>query len=221
MDVPPIIDAVDRNLDQSTRPTRCGDADTLGQVRTTTGIILAGGQATRMGRDKALVEFRGKPMIDHVISAVSAAGLETLVVGRTGPVAGVAAIPDIADVGGGPAVGLLTAFRHIETSDVLLVAVDQPQLRPSTVTALLTQPGAAVVPLAGGHPQVTCALYRRESHEPLERCIAAGEMKLRRMLDHIDTTYVEEPAWSAWGEDGRSWMSLDTPQAIRDAEALR
>ncbi len=221
MDVRPIIGPVDKNLDQSTRPTFCDDADTLGHVRSVTGVILAGGQATRMGRDKALVEFRGKPMVDHVVSAIAAAGLEVLVVGRVGPVAGVAAIPDIGDIGGGPAVGLLTAFRHIETNDLLLVAVDQPQIRPETITALLAQPGDAVIPVADGHPQVTCALYRRESHQALEADLASGQTKLRRILDHLDTTYVDEPTWSAWGEDGRSWMSLDTPQAVRDAEALR
>lgn len=203
------------------RDRSLGNADNLCAVRTTTGIILAGGQATRMGRDKALVEFLGKPMLERVARALSTAGLEVLVVGRPQPTLGFEAIPDVAGLGGGPAVGLLTAFRHIPAEDILLVAVDQPQLQPATVTALLQQPGDAVVPMAGGHPQVTCALYRRESHEELEHAVASGETKLRRLLDRVDTTYVDEPVWSGWGEDGRSWMSLDTPQAVRDAEALR
>ena len=203
------------------RERSLGDTDTLGPVRTTTGIILAGGQATRMGRDKALVEFLGKPMLERVARALSTAGLEVLVVGRPQPTLGFEAIPDVAGLGGGPAVGLLTAFRHLPANDILLVAVDQPQLRPTTVTALLQHPGDAVVPMAEGHPQVTCALYRRESHKEFEHGIASGETKLRRILDRVDTTYVDEPVWSGWGEDGRSWMSLDTPQAVRDAEALR
>ena len=197
------------------------DTDTLGHVRSTTGVILAGGRATRMGADKALVEFRGRPMIEHVAAALSAAGLETLVVGRAQAPGGLSAIADIADLGGGPAVGLLTAFRHVTDSDVLLLAVDQPQVRSATITEILQQPGDAVVPTALGHPQVTCALYRREAHDAIERAISAGRMKLRRMLDDVDTNYVDEPTWSGWGEDGRSWLSLDTPEAVRTAEALR
>jgi molybdopterin-guanine dinucleotide biosynthesis protein A len=184
-------------------------------------VILAGGSATRMGTDKAMVEFCGKPMIEHVATALAAAGLEMLVVGRAQAPGDLPAIVDIADLGGGPAVGLLTAFRHLPDSDVLLVAVDQPQVRSATVVEILQQPGDAVVPIASGHPQVTCALYRREAHDAIERAVSAGQMKLRRMLDDVDTNYVDEPTWAGWGEDGRSWMSLDTPQAVRDAEAPR
>jgi hypothetical protein len=44
-------------------------------------------------------------------------------------------------------------------------------------------------------------------------------MKLRVMLGEVNTTYVGEDVWSAWGEDGSSWLSLDTPEAVRVAEA--
>ena len=50
---------------------------------------------------------------------------------------------------------------------------------------------------------------------------ASGERKLRRLLDLVATTEVTAKVWSAWGEDGRSWMSLDTPEALRRAEHLR
>ena len=173
-----------------------------------------------MGRDKALVEFRGLPMLDHVANALRAGGLEVLVVGREEAPSDIEAIPDIAGLGGGPAIGLLSAFRHIDDNDVFLAAVDQPLLQPNTIRRLLDLPGKAVVPRAGGHPQVTCALYRRECSQPLEQALASGQLKLRQLLTAVDATVVEEPEWSTWGEDGRSWMSLDTPQAVRGAEAL-
>jgi molybdopterin-guanine dinucleotide biosynthesis protein A len=157
-------------------------------------------------------------MIQHVAAALRGSGLEVLIVGRDS-VAGLDAIPDQPGHGGGPAVGLLSAYNHLDT-DVLLVAVDQPLLRPETVRQLLALPGDAVVPQADGHPQVTCALFRRSCHEPLRELLASGETKLRRLLDQVDTTFVAEEVWSKWGEDGQSWMSLDTPQAVRDAEAL-
>ena len=187
-------------------------------MSTTIGAILAGGRATRMGRDKAAVEFRGAPMISHVAEALAAAQLDVLVVGRDS--AEFNSTPDLPQLGSGPAVGLLTALLHTN-ADILLVAVDQPLLRPETARALLAIDGDAVVPVAEGHPQVTCAVYRRPLLEPMRRALDGGQRKLRRMLDLVDTTYVAQPVWSAWGEDGRSWLSLDTPQAVRDAEALR
>jgi molybdopterin-guanine dinucleotide biosynthesis protein A len=187
-------------------------------MTTTTGVILTGGRATRMGTDKTLVPFRGEPMITHVATALADVGLDVLVVGREIP--GFDSISDLPGVGSGPLAGLLTALVHT-AGDVLLVAVDQPLLRPATAHNLLKTAGDAVVPVSAGHPQVTCAVYRAACRRPAEKALAGGERKLRRLLDHVGTTFVAEPTWSAWGEDGRSWLSLDTPRAVRDAEALR
>lgn len=185
------------------------------------GAILAGGQSTRMGLDKALVEFRGAPMLDHVAAAIEQAGLQCLVVGRQAPVGGLRFVEDLPGIGGGPLVGLLSAFEAAEGRDLFLAAVDQPLLRPKTVTELINTPGDIVVPMAAGHPQVTCAVYRKASHGLVEELATKGQPKLRRLLGAVDTTYVDERTWKTWGEDGRSWLSLDTPQAVQDAEHLR
>jgi molybdopterin-guanine dinucleotide biosynthesis protein A len=172
-----------------------------------------------MGRDKALVPFHGEPMINHVAAGLSNAGLEVLVVGRDQVSDRFRAIPDEGGPGRGPMSGMVTALHAADNRDVFLVAVDQPLLRPGTVRAIIALPGDAVVPRAGGHPQVTCAVYRQACLRPAEAALRRGEMKLRRMLDEVAATYVEEAVWSSWGEDGRSWLSLDTPEAVREAEA--
>lgn len=184
----------------------------------TTGAILAGGRATRMGSDKALVSFRNEPMLSHVAAALDLADLDVLVVGREMP--GYRSILDANGPGSGPLMGLLTALRECG-GDVFLVAVDQPLLRPATVRQLLDQPGEAVVPFHDGHPQVTCSLFRAECLDPAAGLIASGERKLRKLLDEVATTPISEGTWEQWGEDGRSWLSLDTPEAVRRAEALR
>lgn len=187
-------------------------------MENTIGAVLAGGKGTRMGADKALVLFRGTPMITQVADSLRKSGLEVLIVGRE--IQPYESILDDGGPGGGPLVGLLTALRSTG-SDVFLVAVDQPLIRPETVRRLLDQSGDAVVPFQGGHPQVTCSLFRASCLDAAESLVASGERKLRRLVDEVATTRVVEATWSSWGEDGRSWLSLDTPDAVQRAEALR
>ena len=184
------------------------------------GAILAGGGASRMGRDKAVVHFRGRTLLDHVAAALDASGLDVVVVGRDHPIGGYTAVPDVSGLGGGPAVGLLSVFAHHPNRDVFLAAVDQPLLRAETVRKMLDVSGDAVVPVADSHPQVTCALYRATCHSALEGMLRTGQSKLRRLLDAINPTLIGVEIWSKWGEDGSSWLSLDTPEALRAAEAL-
>ena len=190
-------------------------------MHSTVGVILAGGAGSRMGADKATVMLRDKTLLQHVAAALESAGLDVVVSGRENGTLTYSAVPDIEGVeGGGPALGLLSVFRKKEDADLFLVAVDQPLLRHETVTRLIRLPGDAVVPVVAEHPQVTCGLYRRACHEPLEAMIAGGQFKLRSLLPRVGTRLVPETEWREWEEDGRSWLSLDTPQAVLDAEAL-
>lgn len=50
------------------------------KIASTSGIILAAGKATRMGRDKLSLPFRGMPMVQHVINAARASMLSNVTV---------------------------------------------------------------------------------------------------------------------------------------------
>lgn len=185
------------------------------------GAILAGGAGRRMGGDKAMADLAGRPLITHVAAALDAAGCDVVAVGRAEPVAGIRAVPD--DAGArGPAAGLRTALRIAAPRPVVLVATDQPLLRPETVTALLQLHGAAVVPIAAGTRQVLCAIYREECREPLNALMATDPTpSLQRLLDDLPFRAVLEAEWRGWGEDGRSWRSIDTRDELADLQAGR
>ncbi len=158
-------------------------------------------------------------MFEHVVAALRRSGLEVVVAGRVDAAIGLPTVGDAADLPKGPAAGLLTVLREL-TTDVVLVAVDQPLLRPQTVEQLLALEGDAVVPAAAGHPQVTCGVYRLACRDALEELMLQDNPRLRRLLPLVRTTLVPEEAWRDWGEDGRSWLSVDTPEQVIEAEAL-
>jgi molybdopterin-guanine dinucleotide biosynthesis protein A len=171
-----------------------------------------------MGRDKAFVQFNGRPMFAHVASMLASAGCDPIVIGKTG-IDGVASTPDDEPGRKGPAGGLATALRLANGRQVVLVAADQPLLDVNTVRALLGLDGEAVVPVDRGVRQATCAVYREPCAAALARLLAAGgSPPLQRLLNNVATRDVEKPEWSAWGESGKSWWSLDTASDLAQAE---
>src|SRR5258708_24214760 len=76
------------------------------------GYILAGGMSSRLGRDKALVELAGRPLLLHMQGLLSSvASRVTVVAPLRYSALGVRMIPDEWP-GYGPLGGIATALRH-------------------------------------------------------------------------------------------------------------
>lgn len=191
--------------------------DLTGRTAPVLGVVLAGGSSQRMGVDKPDLQLGGATMLDHVLAALAAAGVDGVAIAgrRVGDVDSVTDPPGVA----GPAAGLVAAFRRWPGHDVVLVAADQPFVDPATLRRLLAISGDAAVPF-DGRRQATCAVYRHTCYPVLERLIAAqADPSLQQLLDRVDATEIDQPAWRGWGEDGRSWRSIDTPADLAAAEA--
>jgi molybdopterin-guanine dinucleotide biosynthesis protein A len=74
------------------------------------GAILAGGRSSRFGSDKALAEFRGKPLLAHVLDAMAPQVDACVVVGRDWP--DLLRIDDRPGPGFGPLGGVCAALHH-------------------------------------------------------------------------------------------------------------
>jgi molybdopterin-guanine dinucleotide biosynthesis protein A len=184
------------------------------------GVILAGGGASRMGRDKALVQVSGRPMVEWVAIALGSVTDHLVVLGRSGTLAGIECVPDDHPARRGPLAGLATAMRIADGAPVLLVAVDHPWVRPETLRQLLDRAGPlhAVVPSDQGARQVTCGIYPGAW---AERAAAedADDGSVQSLLDEMLLRPIEEAEWQSWGEDGRSWFSVDNDDDLEEGLA--
>ena len=173
-----------------------------------------------MGRDKALVPVSGRPMVEWVATALGSVTDRLVVLGRSGSLAGIGCVPDDHPARRGPLAGLATALRIAEGAPTVLVAVDQPWVRPETLAALLEQAGPlhAVVPMAEGARQVTCGIYPASW---AERAAAedADNGSVQSLLDDLLMRPIEEAEWQSWGEDGRSWFSVDTDEDLEEGSS--
>lgn len=180
----------------------------------TVGVVLAGGRSQRMGRDKALIEINGATMLEHVALALNSVCELVVVVGRPdGPAPNVEYIPDTGDQYRGPLSGICAAIAHTN-SNVLVVATDQPRVRSETLQHILNLSNEMpVIPEADGWPQITCAWYPASLLPVLQAELADGS-SVRSALKDQPVRVVPEEEWRAWGEDGASWDSLDTPHQL-------
>lgn len=99
------------------------------------GVVLAGGRSSRMGQDKALLRFNGKPLLDHMMGLLLDVGVGSAYV--SGDFEGHPCIPD-SDLYNGPVAaiqGVLTTLKFCD--GVLFVPVDMPLLTSGVLGKLL------------------------------------------------------------------------------------
>lgn len=110
-------------------------------IATLTGVVLAGGEARRMGgRDKGLIPFLGRPLAAYALDALRQVAGRVLVNANRHREAyaqlGYAVIGDASDSYEGPLAGMLAALRAAETPHVLVIPCDCPLLQPAQLRRL-------------------------------------------------------------------------------------
>lgn len=154
-----------------------------------------------MGEPKAGFMLAGRPMADWVTDALASVCDAIVVAGPSWR-----GLPTVQDEPGvaGPLAGILGAVRYAP-GPVLVVAVDQPWVRTETLLELrrLHDGDQPLVPIDAGTAQVTCAVFTPAllAAEPRQSVQAA--------LDAVVHQPVARDVWHTWGEDGRSWFSVD------------
>ena len=118
------------------------------------GVVLAGGESSRFGSDKALAELGGRTLLARAVEELSGWCEYVVIAGREiGPAP---CIPDWPRAGMGPMGGIAAGLRHAQDMDyesVLTCGVDAPDL-PENLLELLSPPPAYLAdqPVIGHWP---------------------------------------------------------------------
>jgi molybdopterin-guanine dinucleotide biosynthesis protein A len=186
------------------------------------GVVLAGGASIRMGRDKALVEVAGKPMLAWVIGALEAVTPRIVIAGPER--AGWEHHAFVTDPGTphrGPLAGITTAMAHVDRDALLIVVgVDQPWIRQATLSSIAARfTQRPVVPVPDGVRQTTCAAYPANLDLVATRELNGGG-SIQSMLDRTAFDPFTEADMAMCGEDGRSWFSVNTADDLAEGLVL-
>lgn len=196
----------------------------------TDGIVLAGGRSSRFGRDKLAEPIDGEPLLWRPIRALAAADCAEIVV-VIGPEAEQPALPpELALIVrfardpegfGGPLVGLRSGLAESDATRVLVAAGDQPALRPGLLRLLRgavadgpAPPAVILVDPVGVRRPLPCILDRRLALAAADELLAAGERRLRAVLDRFETVAIDEAGWRPADPDGDWTRDIDAPEDL-------
>jgi molybdopterin-guanine dinucleotide biosynthesis protein A len=150
-----------------------------------------------MGRDKALIDVDGKPLVQRVAAALSAAGAAPVfVVGGDHVRIESLGLVFVADrhPGAGPLGGVITALRASELPLVAVLATDLVAPDPGVIRVVRDALGAhdVAVPFSEGRRHFHHAVWRRHAIAALEEAFASGERAIKRAVRALEVVEVHD-----------------------------
>ena len=186
-----------------------------------TAFILAGGKSTRMGSDKAFVEWEGQMLLARSLGLARCVASDVRIVGSREKFAEFAPVVEDEFRDCGPLGGIHAALKASQTKLNLILAVDMPFVSVAFLHYLLSQARSAVeavvvVPQAGGSWQPLCAIYRQGFAVAAEHALRAGRNRIDSLFDAVQLRVIDENELNVAGFSINIFRNLNTP---RDFEA--
>jgi molybdopterin-guanine dinucleotide biosynthesis protein A len=190
-------------------------------------VIQAGGVSRRMGQDKALMPFLGKPLIVRIVQRLSGLGEELIVVTNRPEEYAFLGLPLVTDIipGRGALGGLYTALKVAKNPVIAMAACDMPFINRDLLAyqrdLLEKDRFDAVIPKTDFGTEPLHAVYERAS------CLSKVEAVLNEGSWRLDSWFPQAKIHFLLTEeilrfDPRLivFQNLNTPEDLREAEKL-
>ncbi|MBI5474665.1 MAG: molybdenum cofactor guanylyltransferase [Ignavibacteriae bacterium] len=155
-----------------------------------TGAILAGGKSSRMGENKALLHYSGKPFIQHIAETLKPACSHVIVISDRHEYAFLD-LPMYADIihDAGPLGGIHSALTHATTSMIFVLSCDTPFVTTALVQEILSQAHPDKITIAkddaNSHPLI--GVYPKNILAELDSHLSNGNRSVYSFLHwHTD-----------------------------------
>ncbi|NMM50350.1 molybdenum cofactor guanylyltransferase [Marinigracilibium pacificum] len=153
-----------------------------------TGIILAGGNSTRMGTDKALMQLNGKSFLTHILDALKPITNEIILVSnhKEHQLFNLKCVSDILPAG--PLAGIYTGLYHSKTEYNLVLSCDVPLITTNLLKILVDNitNSADVIQLeANGQIMPLVALYKKKCAPVFLDLLQNGERRVQFALGKL------------------------------------
>jgi molybdopterin-guanine dinucleotide biosynthesis protein A len=186
------------------------------------GLVLAGGRSTRMGTDKAALEYQGRAQLERAFGLLEKLVTRAFISVRADQTSDplrsrFAQIVDAADGIEGPSAGIRAAQLAHPEAAWLVLACDLPWLDIATLQHLIarrdpTRMASAFRSQHNGLPEPLCAIYEPAAAAALAQFLATGRTCPRKLLLISDTLMLDQP-------NIKALENVNTPQELAAALA--
>ena len=190
---------------------------------TISGFVLAGGASSRMGRDKALLELAGVPMLLRTARLLQSVAGSIAVVGFSEKYRPLT-LPLLPDdwPGAGPLGGIATALRASTVPWNLVVACDLPYLTMAWLDYLvgraLSSQADAVLPTSVRGAEPLCAMYHKRCEPGIRAALSRGVRKVTDGLASLCIETVEPGEWKRFDSEGVLFENMNSPAEYEEAK---
>ncbi len=158
------------------------------KIKHISAYILAGGKSSRMGTDKGLLLFHGKPLIERIIEELNVV-FESVTIVSNNPEYEKFRLEVVKDLieNIGPAGGIHSAMNHATAEKIFVVSCDMPFINHEAVEYIVENSGEAqiAVPLFQRSVQPLFGLYSVNCLPQWSRLLEHGVNKLQQMISHF------------------------------------
>jgi len=163
-----------------------------------TGIILSGGQSTRMGTDKALLQINGKTFLENTIEMCKPFCQVILISSNnsTHEKFGLGIVPDEFK-NCGPLGGIYSCLKKSDTDWNFVISVDAAFVEPEFIKYFISEIDDfdAIVPFHEKGKEPLIAFYHKNCLDAIEKMLGSGNFKMHNLLYKINTKFVDSQRW--------------------------
>jgi len=188
----------------------------MGQI---TGIILAGGNSTRMGKDKGLLDLHGKPLIQHVINIINPLVSSTIIIANNSEYNqfGYSVYVDKVK-NSGPLAGIVTGLSHSTTNKNIVIGCDLPFISNQLLIYLIdrSEEHNITIPSHNNITQHLVGIYTKDCTSIFEVELENRRFKLADAIKLTSLNIVEiDESLPFYNE--KLFHNINTPQELQEA----
>lgn len=190
----------------------------MNQISTHAGFVVAGGRSSRMGTDKAFLNWEGKSLVERALNTLRSVCSQVAILGASAKFARYGAVVEDIFSGSGPLAGIHAGLVHSTADLNVMLAVDMPFASPDLLRFLIgiaeTTDAIVTVPRIGGGFQPLCAVYRRAFAGLAEQGLREEKNKIDALFSAVTVRIVEEDELAAAGFSAALFRNFNTPEDL-------